>query len=187
VLGSILLCACGGSLDKPKRFTQDAPIQGGMPPASAVDPGNAILPVTTGSGVMSSPQGAERSSTDAGSDAAMRGAPATPSVPSCVSHLFSQRCAGSGCHGAGSARLDLVSAGVRDRLLDGTALPALDCAGRMYISTTGSSSLLLDKLENPPPCGERMPAGATLKKHDMQCLSDWVHSLTGSDLDAGGP
>jgi hypothetical protein len=113
----------------------------------------------------------------------------TPPPPAdttaCVANIFSQKCGGVDCHGAGSKQLDLVSPGVRARLLSQPSLGGLPCAGRVYIATDGSPSLLLEKLDRAPVCGMPMPPSSALSKPASRCLTDWVLSLGGSEFDAG--
>ena len=54
--------------------------------------------------------------------------------------------------------------------------------------TDAASKELLEKLENPPPCGTVMPPSGSLHKQDLQCVADWVTSLGGSSgVDADAP
>jgi hypothetical protein len=111
------------------------------------------------------------------------GPPPPPPPPTCVTHIFAQRCGAADCHGAGSTKLDLVSPGVRARLLDRSSLPDLPCAGGVYIATDGASSLMLDKLRDAPSCGAPMPPSDTLKKNERKCLTQWLHALGAADID----
>jgi hypothetical protein len=105
--------------------------------------------------------------------------------PPCVLEIFKTTCGLTACHAKGSSQVDLVSDGVAGRLIDKKSGSAL-CKGRTYVATDETSSLLLDKLTDAPPCGARMPLGGMLSAASTQCLTDWVVALGGSGLDAGG-
>jgi hypothetical protein len=109
----------------------------------------------------------------------------TVETPACVLGILRDTCGLAGCHAKGSPQVDLASDGVVDRLIDQESGSAL-CKGRTYVATDGTSSLLLDKLTASPPCGVKMPVGGSLSAANMRCLTDWVSSLNGGDLDAGG-
>lgn len=80
------------------------------------------------------------------------------------------------CHTASATQVDLESAGVERRLV-GKASTSAMCRDLVYVSTDGSASLILDKLEDDPPCGTKMPIGPPLSATDTACLNDWVDSL----------
>jgi hypothetical protein len=100
--------------------------------------------------------------------------------PDCIQTLFSKTCGLSSCHSAGTPQIDLVSAGLVDRLVDQLAPdnpPTSKCQGRTLVSSDGSASLLIDKLSSSPPCGSPMPLGLAATSDQKQCVSDWVASL----------
>jgi hypothetical protein len=164
-------------LDQPQQFTRDAAIRGGA--ASAIDAGRGAL--LGNSGMQSDRPVADAS---AGPALMLDAGPPRPPPPTCVTRAFAQRCGDPSCHGAGSTKLDLVSPGVRARLLDRPSLPDLPCAGGVYIATDGAPSLMLDKLREAPSCGAPMPPSGVLKKHERDCLTQWLHSLGATDVDA---
>lgn len=187
-IASVLLCACGGGLDQPQRFTYDASLRGGV--TSAIDAGPAGAPNSAGAAPAGSGSGGNASQAPA-IDAAVAtpsmvdaGPPPPPPPPTCVTRVFEQRCGDAACHGAGSSKLDLISDGVRERLIDRASLPDLPCMGGVYIATDGSPSLLLDKLQATPSCGARMPPTVVLRKREIACVEKWVYSLGASKLDA---
>ena len=103
--------------------------------------------------------------------------------PGFVEQLFETRCAGM-CHDADTpeAGLDLVSAGVQARLIDvpsGTPF----CEGRLMIDSTATEPdvhLLIDKLQETPSCGSRMPFGAeALTTSEIECVRRWVDEALG--------
>lgn len=179
---AVLACACAGDLDDPQRFDmRNAPSNSDTnPPVSDVND-IAILPVsgTTG-GTAGAASGGAMASIDAGTRV-----PAFVPIPECVERTFASRCADSGCHGPGTTQVDLISAGVVERMLDQPSSQILSCAGRTLIASDGTSSLLLDKLADPPPCGSRMPLRGHVRTQDMRCLHEWVVSLQSIDADAG--
>jgi len=171
---------CAGKLEGEERFglrdqVQNVPVPGGAGAA--------------GAGLQTTDAGGEPSvappQADAGlADPVDAGPPPIP-VPPCVASIFEGRCAGSGCHDPGAPQVDLVSSGVVERLLERTASPQLYCAGRIYVTTDGSPSLLLEKLSDAPPCGSRMPLTGNLGNQHVRCLEDWVRSLQRIDADGG--
>lgn len=106
-----------------------------------------------------------------------------PKAPECLTTLFKMRCNSAACHGEGAPQIDLVSTGIDERLV-GKVSPTELCKDRHYVSTDGEPSLLLQKLQVPPPCGVRMPIGDPLGESDMKCVSDWVKAV--SDAKGGG-
>ena len=159
------LGACAGKLDKPERFAA------------------AVKKYERGGGGASGSRSApDASTTDAEIVSAKDAGPGAP--PDCVLQIFKDTCGVAGCHAKGSAQLDLVSAGVTDRLVDQTSDTDM-CKGHTYIATDGSASLLLNKLSSSPACGAEMPLGGKLGATNTQCLTDWINSITGAAADAG--
>jgi hypothetical protein len=158
------LYACAGKLDKPERFAS-------IVKKLTADAGKA------GAGGKSSGSGggAAGMSSDAG-----KAAP-----PACVLQVFKMTCGLAACHAKGTPQVDLASAGVADRLIDQKSA-SVACKDRVLVSSSGMSSLLVDKLTDPPPCGAKMPLTGTLSATDMKCLTSWVQSVGGSPQDAGG-
>lgn len=107
---------------------------------------------------------------DAGPDA---------SIPDCIETLFSHTCGVPGCHAAGGPRIDLVSDGLVDRLVDQLAPDTMGsmCQGKTLVSSDGAASLLVNKLKSPAPCGSQMPIGPPLASDQVKCVTDWVTSL----------
>ena len=99
--------------------------------------------------------------------------------PECVDKVFEAKCAMSGCHTRNSIPLDLVSDGVGDRLVDQNSYATGICKGKTLLSTEGKDSLMLQKLEDDPPCGSKMPLVGTLNDDESKCLTDWLESVTG--------
>ena len=146
--------ACAGDLDQPERF--DAVLK------RFRDGGTGNVGLLRDSGTAPADAGA---SEDA--------------LPACVAQLFGKTCGAVGCHEKGSMTLDLVSAGVTERLVDQESDTML-CKGRAYIDSSGGASLLFDKLGTSPPCGAKMPLVGTLTAAQRTCLTDWVSSLGGA-------
>lgn len=122
-----------------------------------------------------------------GPDAGGQQAVCTPE--NAASTVLSANC--GGCHGAASpaAGLDLVSVGVRDRLID-TASSA--CAGKvLVVSGNPTGSYLMEKISGIPTCGEQMPKGrSALSAEQVSCVSDWIGEVlpgtTGGDGSGDG-
>lgn len=98
-----------------------------------------------------------------------------PDVPS----LLVSKCGTAGCHVEGASAagaLDLISPNVESRLVGvaGTAgcnsMPLVD-------PTDAANSLLYAKIVDPPPCGLKMPLGATLTTLEIDCIKTWIEGL----------
>lgn len=165
LLLSSILCGCAGKLDQPKRFAAIVQKYSGA--------GTGGVATRPGPGSVDD-DGGMTSTPDAGS--------APP--PACALSIFKNTCGLTGCHAKGSATIDLASAGVASRIVNQKSISMM-CKGRVYVSSTGQSSLLLDKLGASPPCGQRMPIGGMLSAADTKCLTDWVKSLGAGAPDAG--
>ena len=81
------------------------------------------------------------------------------------------------CHGAGAQQVDLVSTGMESRVVGKNSSDKLMCAGRVLVSDSGGPSLLVEKIMDQPPCGQRMPVGGTLSDMEIECVQDWVDSI----------
>lgn len=90
------------------------------------------------------------------------------------------------CHDATDpeAGLDLVSPGVEARLL-GEVSETPFCEGRLLIDPDApadavAAHLMLDKLQDSPSCGSRMPFGlAALADDERECLRRWIDEILG--------
>jgi hypothetical protein len=108
------------------------------------------------------------------------GSSAGTDPPACLTTLFAKSCAtGVSCHGAGAPQVSLETDGLAARLIDKMPSSSSMCVGKIYVSSTGGSSLLADKLMNPPPCGSQMPIGPALSAADLKCVTDWVDAVGG--------
>ncbi len=89
------------------------------------------------------------------------------------------RCATSACHDQDepAAGLDLSSVNLRLRLTDVASTSAL-CSDRLLVdSANPAMSLLVQKLQPAPPCGDSMPPGGQfLSAEEVSCVQDWVDS-----------
>lgn len=185
--------ACAGGLEDPQRFEQAAPASSSTnAPSGALDDPTQMLPLLDLSTPVDPLLPTVPLAADAGSTVPSSGplAPNTPPAPpACVVSVFESRCAGLECHGPGAPEVDLISPGVSARLVDQPSSPSLFCANRTFVATDGSSSLLLDKLRDAPPCGSRMPLKGNLGAQQVECLVQWVASLQQlpADADAGTP
>ncbi len=101
--------------------------------------------------------------------------------------FLGSKCGAGPCHGnaAPGGGLDLVSAGVENRLI---SVPgSANCNGAILANPLDpANSLLHLKLQNAPPCGSRMPFGTPLTDAEIQCVSDWIGTLTPTNTGAGG-
>jgi hypothetical protein len=87
--------------------------------------------------------------------------------------IFQPICGNGACHGAvnPTAGLDLVSANVKNRLLD---KPSVGCAGKPLALRDGTGALF-DKLGGPSNCGTQMPLGfPPLSQAQIDCIRAWI-------------
>lgn len=153
VIAPATLSACAGSLENPERF--------GLGGAD----GSAPAP-RDGGGVATDGGGAP------GTDG---GAPSTPAWQT----VLADNCAGSGCHGESSPALglDLVSPGLRDRLV---GVAAVACADQvLVVAGDPDASFLYNKIaEATPTCGGRMPLlRSALSSEDQEVIRAWIAGL----------
>jgi hypothetical protein len=105
--------------------------------------------------------------------------------PGYVEQLFATRCAGP-CHEGAEAEaaLDLVATGLEARLVGETSATPF-CEGRLLIDPDGvepADHLLLDKLQEQPSCGARMPfGGEALSASEIECVRRWVNETIGQE------
>ena len=103
--------------------------------------------------------------------------------PGFVAQLFQTRCAGP-CHAGAEpeAGLDLVSEGVEARLIGVTSTTTF-CEGKALIEPDAvepTEHLMIDKLQERPSCGSRMPFGAEgLSQAEIECVRRWVDEAVG--------
>lgn len=86
--------------------------------------------------------------------------------------IFKASCGGPGCHESPgpASGLDLVSAGVKDRLRMGKGTAA--CA------MLPLAELTLEKVKPSPSCGSQMPLGQNpLSAREIKCLEDYLAPL----------
>jgi hypothetical protein len=128
----------------------------------------------------------------AGTGAAGGGAPAGPATFSAVYEAVwgassTGRCVF--CHGMGptdgtNGNLGMVMN--KEAFYAATVnMPAKGsmCMGKGMYIVPGSpeTSLLLQKLKDPPPCGSVMPVGGMLSDEDIKLLTDWI--MAGAKMD----
>lgn len=96
-----------------------------------------------------------------------------------VAVIFEDNCSAGVCHDAEDpvSALDLASPGLEARLVD---VPST-CGELMLIdSADPAASFLLQKLGTvAPDCGSSMPLGGRLDTDDLDCIEEWVDSVTG--------
>lgn len=130
---------------------------------------------------------------DAGSPDAGVDAGTTPDAgplvcPDIVAEIFSNPalCSAANCHASSAfqAGLDLQSANLVARLL--AAPPSTTCGMQRWLDPDSpADSLLHAKLTDAPPCGSMMPLRGQLSVNDVQCVLQWVETVTGAPPDAG--
>lgn len=98
--------------------------------------------------------------------------------------VFPLTCASIVCHEGTANKLDLLSPGVDQRLLDVPAM-GVHCGKtgmKLVDSKNPEQSLILLKLTTSPPCGSPMPLGSGpsgLKPEQLTCIHDYVVGLAG--------
>ncbi|HEY6562615.1 MAG TPA: hypothetical protein VI072_35350 [Polyangiaceae bacterium] len=98
-----------------------------------------------------------------------------------IPQLLQQTCSGSACHSSADSGtgLDLVSTAVAERLVGVPGSAA--CGDRLLIDPNDpANSLLLLKLDEPPPCGSRMPLGSELTAEQKACVRTWIDQVIGA-------
>jgi hypothetical protein len=88
-------------------------------------------------------------------------------------------CTGEWCHDAVApmAGLDFTRSveGITEQLVD---VPSTVCANWVrVIPGDPERSILLAKLLDLPPCGDRMPVDGHLSAHDIACIERWIETL----------
>lgn len=103
--------------------------------------------------------------------------------PGYVEQLFAAKCAGP-CHAGAEPEsgLDLESAGVEARLIGEPSVSGF-CDGRLLIDPEADDPLdhlMLDKLQDRPTCGSRMPFGTeALTSAEVECVRRWIDDALG--------
>ncbi len=109
-----------------------------------------------------------------------QGGGSCPDIPS----LLTAKCGIAGCHPQGGT-LDLASPGVDTRLV-GTAA-SMTCGSAVFANPADpEGSLLHKKLLDSPPCGTKMPLGASLSPLEIDCIKDWIGTLDPNAGTGGG-
>lgn len=104
------------------------------------------------------------------------GGGAATGTPDCVKKIFTDVCAVSGCHGANAQTVVLTpDDGLQARLV---GKESAACDGSTYISTDGNPSYLVEKINDDPPCGQKMPFGTPLTATETTCITNWVNTLS---------
>jgi hypothetical protein len=97
-----------------------------------------------------------------------------------VSKIFTPKC--GACHAGATAPagLDLVSAGVKARLVNIAARsPSSGCAGQVLATAAGSAGVIFNKLLGVG-CGGQMPAmSPTLSNQEYWCIQEWLNPGAG--------
>lgn len=110
-----------------------------------------------------------------------QGGGSCPDVPS----LLTAKCGMAGCHPQGGTLVDLASPGVAARVVGKTSTPT--CNGVVLANPADpEGSLLHKKLQDSPPCGSKMPLGASLSPLEIDCIKDWIGTLEPSAGTSGG-
>lgn len=104
---------------------------------------------------------------------AMTAAPVTLSGD--VQPVFTQRCAGAGCHG-GPAPAEGMNLDAGSAYASTVGVPATQCSDRMRVAAGDpTKSYLVDKIDGNSLClGTRMPKTGSLSADERQLIVDWI-------------
>jgi hypothetical protein len=92
--------------------------------------------------------------------------------------ILQASCNGGSCHGAGSGQSGFAEdeeAALSFVGQSGSATCASE--GPLFDPANPEDSIVVQKLEDNPPCGSKMPFGPPLSAEDVACLVDWIGSL----------
>jgi hypothetical protein len=102
--------------------------------------------------------------------------------PGFVEQVLQQRCGNCHSGGAPEAALDLAAPDVGTRVM-GVVSSSMLCSGRVLVDPAGVDHLLIEKIEDQPSCGGRMPFGLpALPPTEVECVRRWVDDM----VSAGG-
>lgn len=193
-VGLALIAACAGS-DPPELTAAQADAiqaayEGSAGGVGGGAGGGAGVPSAAGAGggtqVASSPGGsggatAGVAGSGGGSGSAAAGAAGTTSSGSTCDGfaILAANCATSGCHGQGSNIEAFAASEEAARSFIG-APGTLACGGQGLVIDTDdpAESLMVRKLAEDAPCGQRMPPfGEALSAADAECIEDWISGL----------
>ncbi len=113
-----------------------------------------------------------------GASAGAAGSAGSP--PSCDGFaILATNCGTSGCHGEGSNLEDFAASEAAAReFIDQPGTLACSGQGLVIDSEEPSESLMIRKLADDAPCGQRMPvSGTPLSRAEVECIEDWIGSL----------
>jgi hypothetical protein len=96
--------------------------------------------------------------------------------------ILAASCDGSGCHGAGSTVGNFAeSIEIAEGFVGLSPVPDGECADEdnpVIDTENPRQSLLVQKVDGSPPCGDDMPLGpAALSDDDVACLVEWIGTL----------
>ena len=189
-----VLCGCPGTLEQ-SAWLSDAgraqalgnePTTPYAPPTTTADAGNTPPPVVAAdAGQVTPPIGKADAGTTPPKDGGTTSPPPAPdagnTAPAVVcseadaAKILTPKC--GACHGvnAPAAGIDLVTAGIKARLVN---VAARGCSGRTLVTVSGKTvtghffDKLLGGVQN---CGGQMPFGmAPLDLQETECLKRWI-------------
>jgi hypothetical protein len=117
-----------------------------------------------------------------GSAATSAGGSSSPTAPASTCDGFpilAANCGTSGCHGEGSNLGTFAASLSAARGYIGKS-GTVTCAGQgaLINPANPAASILVQKLQDSPPCGNHMPlAGALLSDAEVDCITEWIGSL----------
>ncbi|WP_437614989.1 hypothetical protein WMF20_17125 [Sorangium sp. So ce834] len=179
--GAALLASCAGTLDEDFK---DEYAAGGDEGAGAGDgQGPGATATTGGGGAPSATTGGDAVTTggDAvttGGDAAVTSTTSGGGPQTCAEApaLIVESCGRGGCHDAGSRASGLVLAAGFENMVKNQ--PSQSCRGSVLVPGQPDMSSIYTKLQDPPPCGVRMPFGQmAFTEEQKTCVRDWIAAL----------
>lgn len=110
----------------------------------------------------------------------------SPDLASIQQDIFAKSCAQAGCHGETdpAVGLRLVGENVDAQLV---SMPSSACSDRIrVVPGSPEQSLLFEKIAAAAPaCGTRMPPSGGLAAAEIECVRQWIVSLSAADAGAG--
>ena len=172
----------GASSREPRLASGDdedaAGAQGGAAAGNAPTSDNAAPPASAAAGGAAAAGDRTNSAGAAGSQV-QRGGSGSVQETCDGFAILATNCGSSGCHGDGSNLEDFAASEDAARaFIDRPGTLACVGQGNVIDADDPGASLMLTKVSDDPPCGQRMPAaGAPLSDADIGCLEEWIGSL----------
>jgi hypothetical protein len=93
--------------------------------------------------------------------------------------ILATSCGMSTCHGEGAGLSQFAADEETARSLVGEPSPTCSAGGDLINPDDPPSSLIIRKMDDDPPCGQRMPLGSSMPMDpaDIECVEEWIGTL----------